>query len=37
MERRRRAEEKFKEWLAKANEKSKASPKKPSYPSSMFI
>lgn len=30
-ERRRRAQEKFKEWLSKANEKSKSSPKSPCY------
>lgn len=33
-EHRKRAEEKFKEWLTKANEKSKASPQTPCSPSS---
>lgn len=36
-ERRKRAEERFKEWLAKANEKSRASPKSPCYPTSKVI
>lgn len=36
-ERHKRAEEKFKEWLAKANEKSRASPKSPCYPTSKVI
>lgn len=36
-ERRKRAEEKFNEWLEKNNEKSKASPKSPCSPTSKAI
>ncbi|XP_042351498.1 coiled-coil domain-containing protein 34-like [Plectropomus leopardus] len=35
-ERHMRAEEKFKDWLVKANEKTRASPKLPSYPTSPY-
>ena len=34
-ERHQRAEEKFKEWLARANEKSRANPKSPCHPKKM--
>lgn len=36
-ERHKRSEEKFKEWLVKANEKSKATPTSPCYPTSKVI
>lgn len=36
-ERRKRAEDKFKEWLVKAKEKSRASPKSPCHPTSKAI
>ncbi len=36
-ERRKRAEEKFKEWLAKANEKDRAGAKSPHYPTSRSL